>query len=690
MDHSNFAEYCANFLDEPKKGAKIFFQNQDQAFSYKNLIEAARNRACFFENSAENLFALQIESPFILFTYLIGAILAQKEVVILSAKEPDASVRNFQKIVPFTKIITDQHSELRFKNNAFPVINNNINNNAAFYVMSSGSSGPSKAIPLSLENIFYSATSAINFFQMKPTDVSFSNLPHHHIGGLMIFWRAFFSAGKITTRSNDNFQFISLVPLQLQRFLDDPEKIKKLQHCHGVLIGGAPLNENLKVKAINSNIPIYETYGMTETCSFVLLNGIPLEGQEIKLDSRGYFLIKGNTLSKGMPVDNEGFYHTNDIGLKNIDGTFTFKHRGDLLFKSAGELINPLELEAHALELPWISEVLVVPIKHHEWTNAAVMIYKTRDGLKNCNDLKDYFKKKVHPHIIPKYFFEASNNLFSEGIKPRRFEIALFAQIEYFKSLFYYHYIPKKDSRKLVVFLHGFTEDHTDMIQLMDNSDEASFLFIDLPGHGRTSTSNFKNRTSVFAELMSLINFYKDKQSLVLYGYSQGGRVAIELTLLGLSPTELILESAHLGLISNEEKAIRKKSDLKLFSDSNIKLSTFFENWYKNPIFGQYNKSTQYISDVQKKIYHNPNEWHSSLEFFSSGAFPFERSEVIKILNRQKITGIVGSEDKKYLEHYTEIKSLLPLMNLNIILNCGHNPHKTHLNEIKQILKKII
>ncbi len=687
MEVTSFSNYCESFLTNPDFGSKVFFQDKNTSYTYQQLIESALCRAHYFNTSPDTFFALKIESSYKLFTHLLGAILAQKNVLILSSKEPEASVSRLQENIPFTQILNDHDPETPYRDFNFPKIEIN-SGRPAFFILSSGSSGPSKGIPLALDNVYSSAMSVIDFFKMTPADISFSNLPHHHIGGLMIFWRAFFSMGKVTTNDAENYHFISLVPLQLQRILGDKTKTDKLKSCRGVLIGGAPLSDSLKEEAKRHSIPVFETYGMSETCSLVMLNGKPLSGQEVKLDNEGHFLIKGKTLTSSVTVDTDGFYHTKDIGVMNTDGTFSFKHRGDLLFKSGGELVNPQALEAKTKELDWISEAIVVPIDHHEWTQAGVMIYKSTDNSKTPNELKDYLKAHFHPHLIPKYFVEAPKNIIQEGIKPRRFEISKFAQTHYFKEIFHHLYIPHASSKRLMVFFHGFMEDHTDLIALMDNHKETSYLFIDLPGHGKTKTENFKSRSGIFAELISMIRFYNFENSLVLYGYSMGGRIALELTLLGLTPEKLILESAHFGLPTKEEKLLRLSSDRKLL-DKSEDLSTFFENWYKNPIFANYNKSSHYKIDVEKKLSHDPKEWQSSLEFFSPGMFPFLPNEVASKLSNQKIIGIVGLEDTKYKNHFEEMRAKLEGLSIYEVEHCGHNPHKTHLSEVKKILSII-
>lgn len=685
MDNFDFINYCSSFLKDESLGELVFYKDQNQSYTYKDLMLSVLSQA---QKNSDSFSALKIKSSYQLFIHLLAGSLTQKDLLIISDKEPEAAIVDYQNRLKFENIINDEEihqiSDLHFSAYTVDI------KRAAFYILSSGSSGPSKSIGLSLSNVYHSARGPIDFFNMKSSDCTFLNLPHHHIGGLMILWRAFFSQSSVTKNENDNYQFISLVPLQLKRFLQDPQKLKKLQDCRGVLIGGAPLDTELKTAALKQNIRVYETYGMSETSSLVMLNGVPLKGQIVKLDSKNHFLIKGPTLSSQAVLDQDGFYHTKDIGVKNADGSFSFKQRSDVLFKSAGELIDPLFIEEKVKSLPWITTAVVAPVAHPEWTWASTLIYQTSDASKGFQDIKDHLKNELHPHHIPRYFFEAPKNLIADGMKPKRFEISKWAQEHYFKELIHTLYIPEINAKKLMVFFHGFMEDHTDMMALMDNHSETSFLFIDMPGHGKTKVDRFKNRDDVFLTLSNLIHFYQNGRELILYGYSMGGRIALELSALYLKPQLLILESAHFGLETNDLKVARLNADRKLLSKQDLDLKAFFTEWYKNPIFADYNQSTHYQSEVNKKLHHDPNEWQQSLEFFSPGATSLVQSETLNKVMDLKIVGIAGEKDQKYNRHYQEMKKNLPKFSLHEITHAGHNPHKTHLSEIKMILRSLV
>lgn len=687
MEHFDFKNYCAQFLENPSLGDLVFFKDEDFRASYRDLITLSLSLSDTLKKEPDTFFALQIESPYFFFAHLLASIFAEKKALVLSSKEPANAVAEYQKNLSFNRVIKSVIGSASVKNQ-FSDMDITMDT-MAFGILSSGSSGPSKAIFLSLFNIYSSAIGVIDFFSMTKKDTTFLNLPHHHIGGMMIFWRAFFSQGSITNQETFDYQFISLVPLQFKRFLEEQDKVAVLKKCRGILIGGAPLSQDLKKAASELGLPVFETYGMSETSSLVMLNGRPLKGQSVKLDDKGHFLIKGPTLSPGVTLDSEGFFHTKDIGVLETDGSFRFSHRSDILFKSAGELINPIEVESKVKELPWIREAASVAINHHEWTKAQALVYRSSDSKKTSDDIKAFLKKELHPYQVPRYFYEAGEELFKEGMKPKRYAVARFAQEKFFKNLFHYLYIPNPEARKLVVFFHGFMEDHTDMIPLMDNHHAASYLFVDFPGHGKSPASHFKKREDLFYYLSELILFIADKLPYVLYGYSMGGRVALELALDHLRPELLILESSHFGMKTHEEKRNRLESDRLLFS-GNESLEDFFHSWYKNPIFAGYNQTAHFLTDIEKKLSHDKKEWQASLEFNSPGVSPYLYQEVMAKVGMLKLAGIVGSQDYKYKMHFEETKKHLSDFDLYEIRGAGHNPHKTHLSDIKAILSKLI
>lgn len=64
---------------------------------------------------------------------------------------------------------------------------------------------------------------------------------------------------------------------------------------------------------------------------------------------------------KNRHVMRDGFYHTGDIAVRDVDGYITFVGRTDDVFKASDYRISPFELESALIEHPAVAEVAIVP-----------------------------------------------------------------------------------------------------------------------------------------------------------------------------------------------------------------------------------------------------------------------------------------------------------------------------------------
>ncbi len=144
--------------------------------------------------------------------------------------------------------------------------------------------------------------------------------------------------------------------------------------------GGAPLSKKLSYAFWAAGIPILQGYGMTEACitcanrpedSKVGSIGTPFEGIEMKIaESDGEILIRGKNVMRGYlnkpeetakAIDDEGFYHTGDVGYADEDGHFFITDRKKDLFKlSNGKYVAPQQVESLLKQSPLVSQAVVV------------------------------------------------------------------------------------------------------------------------------------------------------------------------------------------------------------------------------------------------------------------------------------------------------------------------------------------
>ena len=143
--------------------------------------------------------------------------------------------------------------------------------------------------------------------------------------------------------------------------------------------GGAPLSKKLSYAFWAANIPILQGYGMTEAC-VVSANrpddqrsgsiGKPFAGIEMIIGKDDEILIRGKNVMRGyynkpeltaQAIDDEGWYHSGDVGRIGEDGHIYITDRLKDLFKlSNGKYIAPQQVESLLKQSPLVGQAVVV------------------------------------------------------------------------------------------------------------------------------------------------------------------------------------------------------------------------------------------------------------------------------------------------------------------------------------------
>ncbi|MEI6846953.1 MAG: o-succinylbenzoate--CoA ligase [Chlorobiaceae bacterium] len=278
----------------------------------------------------------------------------------------------------------------------------------ATIIHTSASSGEAKAAVHSVANHWYSAIGSNENLPFSPGDCWLLSLPLYHIGGYSLLFRAFVSGAAVAIDSPDesitsslqNFPLthLSLVPTQLYRLLADTKSTALLRNLKAVLLGGSSSPNSLIKDALCQNIRLYLSYGSTEMSSQIATTPEPISSiqqnsgrvlphREIRAAKDGELLVKGATLFKGYlncgeiqpQTDNNGWFHTSDIGSVSDDGTVTVIGRKDSMFISAGENIHPEEIEKALMMIDGIRDALIVPVPDHEYGQRPVAFIRTFD-----------------------------------------------------------------------------------------------------------------------------------------------------------------------------------------------------------------------------------------------------------------------------------------------------------------------
>ena len=327
----------------------------------------------------------------------------------------------------------------------------------ASIILTSGSAIKPKAVLHTLGNHYFSALGAHDNMPFGPGDTWLASLPMYHISGFSLITRALLHGGTLTfppakqplaeSIQQHDMTHLSLVPTQLIQLLEDSACITKLKGMAAILLGGAPLPLNLIQKAIALELPIYRTYGSTEMASQITTThaidccnsnnsaGYPLNYRKVKLSPDGEIRVKGRVLFKGyvsenrvtLPLDDDGFFATGDIGYFDDGNRLYLTGRKDLMFISGGENIHPEEIEQAIVQLESVEQVVVVPVEDARLLYRPVAFVKTKKSLEfDDARAKEVLQDRLESFKIPDDFLPWPRQ-FGSFLKPARSEFQALA-----------------------------------------------------------------------------------------------------------------------------------------------------------------------------------------------------------------------------------------------------------------------
>jgi O-succinylbenzoic acid--CoA ligase len=212
----------------------------------------------------------------------------------------------------------------------------------------SGTTGLPKLVRLKKQAMIQSALATGDFFGLEPGDKALLCLPTQFIAGKMMLVRSLILGLELDVVSpslhplqfnTTTYDFVAMVPLQVQNSIDGLSKVRKL------IIGGAKLDSALEEKLLPLKTEIYETYGMTETITHIAAKRLGdsvfsiLPNVKISQDDRQCLVIHVATISDEPIV-------TNDLVELVNEQQFKFLGRIDNVINSGGVKLIPEQIEA--------------------------------------------------------------------------------------------------------------------------------------------------------------------------------------------------------------------------------------------------------------------------------------------------------------------------------------------------------
>jgi O-succinylbenzoic acid--CoA ligase len=272
-------------------------------------------------------------------------------------------------------------------------------------IFTSGSTGAPKAIIHSWDSLTSSAATTNSFYGLKPGDSWLLSLDPAHIGGLQIAVRCFIGGGMTLNLAEpkalaavlqkESPTFVSLVPTQLYRLLQDPLACDALRSSHAIILGGAAASSEILQDAAKKSLPVSVSYGSSETaaqCTALPPGTLPQHPGDIGYLLAGWeYRHSGETLRLRGPAAARGYYQQKEWrALVDADGWITVPDRilceqgrltilgrADGIFQVAGENVSPLDIIQPLENLRHNADFLALPWQDAEYGTVPILIVRS-------------------------------------------------------------------------------------------------------------------------------------------------------------------------------------------------------------------------------------------------------------------------------------------------------------------------
>lgn len=420
-------------------------------YTYQDIYSAVVNVATRLQTLSDIRIAIVSDNSVTMTIYLLAAMLVRKEVLLLNVH---LTAGEIEKQLCELHITTVLHSAKRRTQVPASVIAIEFESveamlhdiaedtfdwtfaehDIAAIMNTSATTGQFKSVPLRWGQIKAHVQASQEVLGRSEQDNWLMVLPLFHVSGLSILMRSLYNGTAMTImESYDEEQVLqyihdgrinmmSLVPTILKNL--EP----RITHhqLRGILLGGEFIPRPLVDACVEKQLPIYKTYGMTETFSQsvtmpVLLNlnkldsvGKPLPGMTVHIvnpdvDGVGEIHLNGPMVMRGY-INREpihGDFNTDDMGYVDEDGFLYILNRRTDLIISGGENIYPKEIEDTVYAMQGVKECAVIPVADTKWGQVPALFVAFDDIDALGTDLKmivrDYISSKLAKYKVPKY-----------------------------------------------------------------------------------------------------------------------------------------------------------------------------------------------------------------------------------------------------------------------------------------------
>ena len=420
---------------------------------YRGVLHVARNLLTLDASRV----AILSDNSVTMAMYVLAAMLVHKEVLLLNVHLKPKEIENQLDQLGVTTVIHSKERRNQLSNfvdskasnsivtNEFEALEDILSDLAvedsfdwvfvdtdiAAIMNTSATTGQFKSVPLRWGQIKAHVQASHEVLGKTEQDNWLMVLPLFHVSGLSILMRSLYNGTAVTILPKyDEAQVLKLIESeQINMMSLVPTILTQLEphithHAlRVILLGGEFIPMALIEACEKKSLPIYKTYGMTETFSqsvtFSVLEyphkresvGKPLPGMQVRIDNPdtdgvGEIHLTGPMVMTGY-INKEtidGDFNTDDIGYIDEEGfVYILNRRKDLII-SGGENIYPKELEDLVYTLPSVKECAVVPVPDTKWGQVPALFVAFHDGKSlPPEDIIVFMKDSLAKYKIPKY-----------------------------------------------------------------------------------------------------------------------------------------------------------------------------------------------------------------------------------------------------------------------------------------------
>lgn len=420
-------------------------------YTYQDIYSAVVNVATRLQTLSDTRIAIVSDNSVTMAVYLLAAMLVRKEVLLLNVH---LTAREIEKQLCQLHITTVLHSAKRcgqvpksvtsmefesmesmLHNGEKDIFDWIVNDNDIAAIMNtSATTGQFKSVPLRWGQIKAHVQASQEVLGRSEQDNWLMVLPLFHVSGLSILMRSLYNGTAMTImESYDEEQVLQCIhDGRINMMSLVPTILKKLEprithhQLRVILLGGEFIPRPLVDACVAKQLPIYKTYGMTETFSQsvtmpVLSNlnkldsvGKPLPRMTVHIvnpdvDGVGEIHLNGLMVMSGY-INREpihGDFNTDDMGYVDEDGFLYILNRRTDLIISGGENIYPKEIEDTVYAMQGVKECAVIPVADTKWGQVPALFVAFDDIDALGTDLKmivrDYISSKLAKYKVPKY-----------------------------------------------------------------------------------------------------------------------------------------------------------------------------------------------------------------------------------------------------------------------------------------------